>query len=214
MSAVHARSADSSPQATSPSPAGVRAGPLQEVSASQVQQWIRDGCACLVDVREPDEHARERIAGATLVPLSQFDASRVGSLAAGKARVVFHCKGGKRSAEAARLADALRASGCEVLSMAGGIEAWKGQGLPTVLDARVSRISVMRQVQMVVGAGVLLGSVLAWLVHPAWIALPAFFGAGLLFAGATGTCALASVLGKMPWNKAPQAGAACALGGN
>jgi hypothetical protein len=43
-------------------------------------------------------------------------------------------------------------------------------------------------------------------VHPALVAIPAFFGAGLTFAGATGTCALASVLGRMPWNRAAGAG--------
>jgi hypothetical protein len=55
-------------------------------------------------------------------------------------------------------------------------------------------------------------------VSPWFLALSAFFGAGLTFAGATGTCGLALVLMKMPWNAAaPLAAegpaAACAAGG-
>ena len=55
------------------------------------------------------------------------------------------------------------------------------------------------------------------LVSPWFLALAAFFGAGLTFAGATGTCGLALLLMKLPWN-APRArpgdtgGAVCAAG--
>ena len=40
-------------------------------------------------------------------------------------------------------------------------------------------------------------------MHPWLLALAALFGAGLTFAGATGTCGLALVLMRMPWNAAP-----------
>ena len=63
-----------------------------------------------------------------------------------------------------------------------------------------------------------------WLWSPtglallAFLAIAAFFGAGLTFAGATGTCALAMLLMKMPWNRplAPPSesgGSVCAAGG-
>jgi hypothetical protein len=38
-------------------------------------------------------------------------------------------------------------------------------------------------------------------VSPWFLVVPAFFGAGLVFAGATGTCGLAAVLARMPWNR-------------
>lgn len=85
--------------------------------------------------------------------------------------------------------------------LGGGIEAWKKAGLPTVVNTGVSRISVMRQVQLVIGVSVLVGSALAWFVDPRFVAIPAFFGAGLTFAGATGTCALASLIARLPWNR-------------
>jgi hypothetical protein len=73
-------------------------------------------------------------------------------------------------------------------------------------------------VQLIAGSMVLTGVVLGTLVNPWWLALSAFFGAGLTFAGATGTCGLAVVLLKMPWNRfvAPPpagAGSVCAAGG-
>jgi uncharacterized membrane protein len=99
-----------------------------------------------------------------------------------------------------------------VVSMTGGLEAWKKETLPTELNTSVSGISIMRQVQLVVGTAVLVGSALAWFVHPALVAIPAFFGAGLAFAGASGTCALATVLGMMPWNKRAATSASCSTG--
>jgi hypothetical protein len=70
----------------------------------------------------------------------------------------------------------------------------------------------MRQVQLVIGLCVLAGSALAWFVDPRLVAIPAFFGAGLTFAGASGTCALATMIGCMPWNKAAKTGASCTTG--
>jgi hypothetical protein len=65
---------------------------------------------------------------------------------------------------------------------------------------------------------VLAGVALGTLVNPWFLALAAFFGAGLTFAGATGTCGLALVLMRLPWNRplavpTEPAGAVCAAGG-
>jgi CHASE2 domain-containing sensor protein len=80
------------------------------------------------------------------------------------------------------------------------------------LDTRVSGWSVMRQVQLTIGACVLAGSALAWFVDPRFVAVPAFFGAGLCFAGLTGTCGLAAVIGWMPWNRVRDKPGSCAGG--
>lgn len=172
---------------------------VRTVSPQEASALLRERGTLLVDVREADEHNAERIAGAVLHPLSRFDAGAIPLH--GRQRVVFHCRSGKRSAEAARLASGLQAAGVEVCSLDGGIEAWRSAGLPTIRTAGASRVSVMRQVQMTIGAGVLGGCAAAWFVDPRFVAIPAFFGAGLLFAGVTGTCGLASLLSLMPWNK-------------
>jgi hypothetical protein len=71
-------------------------------------------------------------------------------------------------------------------------------------------------VQLIAGGMVLAGVVLGAFVNPWFLALAAFFGAGLAFAGATGTCGLALVLMRMPWNRpaaSPATGpATCAVG--
>ena len=187
---------------------------LVEAQPSQVQQWLGAGECVLIDVREPDEHARERINGAKLLPLSRFDPAAAAALVKAGQRLVFHCRSGKRSADACRMAAGLAGTGVTMVSMAGGIEAWKGQGLGVEVNTKVSGISVMRQVQMVIGSCVLIGSVLAWLVNPMFVGIPAFFGAGLVFAGASGICGLATVMGMMPWNRVNGKAASCEAGGS
>ncbi len=177
-------------------------GKAAEVTPRMVDQWLRAGEVVLVDVREPDEHGREWIAGAKLVPLSKFDARTAAEGRKPGQRLVFHCRGGKRAADACRMAASVLGSGVSVSNMAGGIEAWKTNGLAIEqAQSGAGMISVLRQVQLVIGMLLLIGSALAWFVHPGFLVVPAFLGAGLTFAGASGTCMLASLLGVMPWNK-------------
>lgn len=184
-----------SPLAATPS------GTLPEIDARGAYARLEAHQATLIDVREPDEHARERIVMASLQPLSSFRAEHARPTQ-GQCTII-HCKSGRRSAEATRTALAGLPAGTPVYTLKGGIEAWKAAGLPTVCDERAPRISVMRQVQIVIGSLLLIASVLSWLVHPAFIGLAALLGAGLLFAGLSGTCGLALLLGAMPWNRLP-----------
>ena len=86
---------------------------------------IVDG-AILIDVREPNEHAAERIEGAILMPLSSFDPAKVPQDP--NRPVVFHCARGGRSAQAVQHC---RHAGLKVDShLAGGIIGWKSAGLP------------------------------------------------------------------------------------
>ena len=59
------------------------------------------------------------------------------------------------------------------------------------------------------GSLVLLGVLLGWLVHPAFLGLSAFVGAGLVFAGITDTCGMGMLLARMPWNQVKDAPATC-----
>lgn len=187
----------------SPSAVGV-------ISPREAHDLLRQDAARLVDVREPDEYAAERIPGATLLPLSKFHPDSLTRFA-GKP-ILIHCRSGRRSADACRLALAGNPD-LDVRNVSGGILAWKEQGLPTVSGSGGGeqgggggggvRISVMRQVQIIIGLGVLLGAGLAWFKHPAWVLVDAFFGAGLVFAGATGTCGMAAVVAALPWNRTP-----------
>ena len=92
---------------------------------------VRDGLASgeilLIDVREANEYAFERIPGALLYPLSTFDPKAIPS--SGRTLVV-QCAAGGRSMRAAQ---ALIAAGhTQVANLDGGINAWKAQGLPLI----------------------------------------------------------------------------------
>jgi rhodanese-related sulfurtransferase len=177
---------------------------LRQIKAAAVKTLLDRGDAVLIDVREPDEHARERIEGARLAPLSRFDpVSLVGEAERGKV-AVFHCNSGNRTAQAA---DRLLGAGfAEAYQLEGGLQGWKRAGLPVIAD-RKAPLPIMRQVQIAAGSLVLLGIVLAVLVSPWFMALSAFVGAGLIVAGITGFCGMANLLLHMPWNRPREAAA-------
>ena len=84
----------------------------------------------LLDVREPDEYATARIAGAVLVPMSQLR-ERIDELEPHRQRrIVVHCHHGGRSLQ---VVHALRERGFDqAQNMAGGIDAWSLQVDPQV----------------------------------------------------------------------------------
>ena len=173
---------------------------------------LRDGDrpVFLLDVRSPIEFESERIDGAVNVPLETLDA-RLEDVP-DETDVVVVCRTGVRATIAA---ETLARAGRRARVLEGGVQAWRREKLP--LREGRKRLPVDRQVQVIAGTMVLTGVALGTLVNPWFLALSAFFGAGLTFAGATGTCGLALVLLKMPWNRpvalAPEAGAVCAVGG-
>ena len=174
-----------------------------EIDPRDAQAALSRSECVLVDVREADEHARERIAGSVLLPLSALSPQQI--VALGANRVAIHCKSGRRGADAVARCAGLADVGISVANVRGGIEAWKAAGLPTIVDAGRPRLSVMQQTQIVIGACVFAGTALGFLVHPGVLAIPAFMGAGLVFAGSTGFCGMAVAIGKLPWNRAPVA---------
>ena len=104
----------------------------RDLSASHVKAALDAHKILLIDVREPAEFAAERIHGALNFPLSTFDP---GALPMADDRtIVMQCGSGKRSAMAV---DRCRKAGHKIdAHLAGGIMAWKAEGLPTVtIDA-------------------------------------------------------------------------------
>jgi rhodanese-related sulfurtransferase len=81
----------------------------------------------LVDVRERDEFAAQRAAGAVLVPISEFVA-RHGELPRDRPLLVI-CQSGSRSASATMFL--LQNGWTDVTNVDGGTQAWATAGLPT-----------------------------------------------------------------------------------
>ncbi|MEL6363798.1 MAG: rhodanese family protein [Pseudomonadota bacterium] len=169
---------------------------LTKLTPAEVSAKIAASEIVLVDVREPDERAREHIPGSVSLPVSSLDTANL-SLEAGKG-AVFHCKTGMRT-EANCAALATHTTG-EAFVLEGGLDGWKAAGFPTEAD-KSQPIEINRQVQITAGSLVFTGVLLSLAVHPAFVWVSAFVGAGLVFAGVSGTCAMGRMLATMPWNR-------------
>lgn len=84
----------------------------------------------LLDVRQPEEHAHAKINGSALIPLPEL-MGRVGELdEADNSQIVVYCHHGVRSVTGGLILE--RAGHKDVLSLAGGIDAWSAEIDPTV----------------------------------------------------------------------------------
>lgn len=177
---------------------------VQKISPLEAQRMKEsDQSVRILDVRTPAEYAHVHAQGADSMPLDQLDPRAMG--AAGE-RLLLICQSGSR---AARGCEKLLSAGCrEVFCIDGGTAAWQQAGLPVVRGTSKA-ISLERQVRIGAGLLVLIGLGLAWLIHPAFAALSAFVGAGLIFAGLTDWCGMGMLLAKMPWNRGGACGSCC-----
>ncbi|HEX6959570.1 MAG TPA: rhodanese family protein [Ferrovibrio sp.] len=169
---------------------------IRQIDPVTLRQRLQSGDVILIDIREPPEFARERIAGARLVPLARLDGHDFGADRDNVA--VFTCRSGMRTTmHASRL---LAKGFRETYLLAGGLDAWKRAGLPVERDEGAP-LDLQRQVQIAAGGLALLGTLLAWLVSPWFLLLSGIVGAGLMTAGLTGFCGMARLLAIMPWNR-------------
>jgi rhodanese-related sulfurtransferase len=99
---------------------------IRDLTPEEVAEGLAVNKIMLIDVREPNETAHERISGALLTPLSQFDPIDLPD--PGGREVVFTCASGVRSIKAAEIAQA--AGFAYDAHLAGGIKSWKAAGLP------------------------------------------------------------------------------------
>jgi rhodanese-related sulfurtransferase len=165
---------------------------LPTISPTEAKRLL-DAGAVLIDIRGPDEHARERIPGARNHPVDCLT-----GLDGQPRAAIFHCRSGQRTAmHAAKLASV---AACEAYIVDGGLEAWKKAGLPVLRDTG-QPIEMHRQVQIAAGTLVLLGVALGYFASPAFYGISAFVGAGLTFAGISGWCGMTKLLASMPWNR-------------
>jgi rhodanese-related sulfurtransferase len=167
------------------------------LSCQEAKKLLDADEAVLIDVREPDEFLHQHIPGATNIPLSECATvtTKVGT----QKTIILQCQGGNRSKQAAQKILAEQ-EGVTLYSLEGGIVAWNSAGLESQKSPQAI-LPIMRQVQIAAGSMVFLGTLLGLLFSQEFLILPAFVGAGLVFAGVTGTCGLARALGYMPWNR-------------
>jgi rhodanese-related sulfurtransferase len=152
----------------------------------------------VLDVRTPPEFISAHVPGGTLLPLDDLNAAGyLKNHQAGNPIYVI-CQSGARARKAI---ERFEACGCyDAVLVEGGTQGWIDAGLP-VNRGRSNVLPIMRQVQIVVGFLSALGSLLALVVSTWFGLIPLLLGCGLLFAGLTGTCGMAILLARMPWNR-------------
>jgi molybdopterin/thiamine biosynthesis adenylyltransferase/rhodanese-related sulfurtransferase len=102
---------------------------IEEITPVQARARQAAG-SVLIDVREPGEHAMGLPDGALAVPRAQLEAEPAKWASDVGAEVLLICGSGKRSLLAAQ---ALAAAGyARPVSVAGGFERWRAEGLPEV----------------------------------------------------------------------------------
>ncbi|HEX9431976.1 MAG TPA: rhodanese-like domain-containing protein [Burkholderiales bacterium] len=104
---------------------------MREISATELAAWLADAGRArplLLDVREPWEYEKARIAGARLVPLREVPA-RLSEIEQDQ-DVVAICHHGGRSRQVALFLE--KAGYSKVHNLAGGVDAWSRTIDPSV----------------------------------------------------------------------------------
>ncbi|TWT98211.1 rhodanese-like domain-containing protein [Stieleria varia] len=179
---------------------------MQTIDVKQLSEKRSGGEIDLIDVRMPTEFREVHAECARSVPLESLDPAAVMASRNGNAGHPLYviCRSGNRSSQACQ--KFLDAGFENVVNVEGGTMAWEKAGLPVVRGKK--SLPLMQQVQITAGFLVVLGVALS-LLHPYFIGLSAFVGAGLMFAGITGLCPMASFIAKMPWNQCSDGGSCC-----
>lgn len=156
---------------------------LHEIEPMALKDWLDQGDAIIIDVREIPEFNDEYIPQAQLHPVSTFEPRQIPS-GDGK-KIVFYCRSGRRSAAAAlKWADYCGAP--DAYSLRGGIDQWKISGLSTLSNQPGSK-RIQQQVYVAAGLIILIGTILGAWVSLWFLLLPALSGLAFLYAGMAGT---------------------------
>jgi rhodanese-related sulfurtransferase len=177
---------------------------MKSISASELSKLLASGKSIdLIDVRTPIEYRAMHITIARNEPLDRLDPKAIQATRNGSSSEPLYvvCRSGGRSRQACE--KLLTAGVTNVINVEGGTMACESAGVPVVRGK--SGIPLNCQVQIITGLTVLAGAVIAVVTaNPYWLALPIVMGAGLVFSGVTNTCAMGTVLARMPWNQIKQ----------
>lgn len=175
--------------ATVPGANSIRVQQLRELMNEDPQLRV-------IDVRTGGEFETMHIPGSFNVPLDTLD-EHARDLADLRHPIVLVCQSGARATKAH---GALTDQGTAQLHILdGGIAAWESAGADVVRGAS-DRWAMDRQVRLVAGT-LAVAAVTASIAFPKAKWLAAGVGGGLAFSAVTNTCAMASVLGKLPYNQ-------------
>jgi rhodanese-related sulfurtransferase len=152
----------------------------------------------VIDVRMPAEYKSQFWESSVNVPLQDLQAGKLENIPTSAKSITLLCQSGNRAQMAADVLQSCR-SDCDIVVVEGGLGALASAGA-TLKKGDSAVWSLERQVRVAAGALVLVGILFSF-IHPYFLGLSAFVGAGLIFAGVTDYCGMALLLARMPWNK-------------
>ena len=169
----------------------------RDVPPPEFAKFVNEGGASsVIDVRTGLEWRMSHIDGSEHIPMGQLAESveRIRQIPAPR---MLLCRSDQRARSAQNQLEELGVRGLVVAT--GGILAFEAGGGTATKSRDV--MSLERQVRLFAGTLVVLGVAFGVLVHPWFLAISAFAGCGLIFAGLTDHCGAALLLAKMPWNR-------------
>lgn len=182
-----------------------RSDATRTVAPSTLMNWVEraadvpDG-PMVIDVRSIAEYEAVHIRGSYHVPaqtLAEHTVELARHLDDPSSPVVLVCQSGVRAEQARRHLAAAGLDHAHVLD--GGVPAYAAAGGDVVRGRRVWALE--RQVRLAAGSLVLAGLAAGRLLHPNARLLAAGIGAGLTFSALSDTCAMGSMLARLPINR-------------
>ncbi len=155
---------------------------IREITPLEAAELLKAKKAKFIDIRECSEFEEIRIPGACLIPMKCISEKDFKGL--GNEVGIFYCRSGRRTR---LLSDKISQVPLkEKYLLKGGIIAWEKEGLPVL--KKVSKVpNIMRQTFILLGLLILTFLFLGLKVSPTFIWGAVFIGAGLVFAGLSGT---------------------------
>ncbi|MFB7199768.1 rhodanese-like domain-containing protein [Streptomyces sp. NPDC056240] len=155
----------------------------------------------VIDVRTPGEYAGGHLPGAHNIPLDDLEhALPTLREVADRSDLLVVCASGARSQNASVT---LSRNGIPAAGLEGGTAAWVSAGgdLQRPAATAAPKWAMDRQVRLTAGSVVLLGLLLGLVIHPAFQLLSAGIAAGLVYSALSNSCAMATLIGKLPYNR-------------
>lgn len=103
-------------------------GGAKGVSPGAAVQLINREKAVVIDVCEPEEYAKEHVAGAKNVPVGELETKLPGAVKNKARPLILVCPTGARAGRAAGVARKLGYE--DVRTLAGGLKSWRDANLP------------------------------------------------------------------------------------
>jgi rhodanese-related sulfurtransferase len=167
------------------------------LDAPTLAGWLdADDDVRLLDVRSPAEFQAAHIPGSYNVPLDVLGEHAAEVRRHVEVPVVLVCRSGHRAGQANRTLAEAGMTNLHVLE--GGLQAWDDGRRP--VRRAPSRWDLERQVRLVAGS-LVLGGIVGSLRYPRLRFLSGAVGAGLTFAAASNTCAMGTLLSRLPYNR-------------